>query len=211
MGREQAFDMHHSIARRKSMAQRHPLRTFIVFALCTLLFSQIAATQTLGRAERFSAAAIDMNTGRTGRIDISVNRWSTPDERATLLNTLFKKEQDAVLDVLRHMRPVGRLTAPGSIGYDLRYAEQRRAPDGGRIVILATDRPMSFWEVVNQPRSADYPFTWIQLNMRADGGGEGSLAVAAKITGEEADSLIEVENYTLQPVRLQNVTSEVKK
>lgn len=193
------------------MSRRHPLRTFVVFALLALGFSQIAATQTLGRAERFSASAIDINTGRTGRIDISVNRWSTAAERATLLNTLFKKEQDDVLDVLQHMKPVGRLTAPGSIGYDLRYAEQRPGPDGGRIVILATDRPMSFWEVVNRPRSADYPFTWIQLNMPADGKGEGSLAVAAKITGEEADSLIEVENYALQPVRLQNVTSEVKK
>jgi hypothetical protein len=192
------------------MSPRHLLPTFVVFALCTLWFSQIAATQTLGRAERFSAAAIDVNTGRTGRVDISVDRWSTAAERTSLLNVLFKKEQKDVLEALRDMRPVGRISSPGSIGWDLRYAEQRPGPDGGRIVVLATDRPMSFWELVNQPRSADYPFTWIQLNLRPDGTGDGSLAVAAKITGEEADNLIEVENYTLQPVRLESVKSRVK-
>ena len=64
---------------------------------------------------------------------------------------------------------------------------------------------MSFWELVNQPRSADYPFTWVHLQVRRDGTGLGQLAVAARITGEEADQLIEVENFGLQPVRLENV------
>ena len=50
------------------------------------------------------------------------------------------------------MRSVGRISTPGSIGYDLHYAEERKLPDGGREIILATNRPMSFWEMV---RSAE--------------------------------------------------------
>ena len=99
------------------------------------------------------------------------------------------------------MRSVGRIYTPGSIGYDLRYAEERKLPDGGREIILATDRPMSFWEIVNRPRSAEYPFTWVQFTMRPDGTGEGKLAVAARIIGEEADDLIEVEDFAIYPVR----------
>ena len=95
------------------------------------------------------------------------------------------------------MRSVGRIYTPGSIGYDLRYAEERKLPDGGREIILATDRPMSFWEIVNRPRSAEYPFTWVQFTMRPDGTGEGKLAVAARIIGEEADDLIEVEDFAI--------------
>jgi hypothetical protein len=87
----------------------------------------------------------------------------------------------------------------------LRYAEQRALPEGGREIILATDRPMSFWEIVNSPRSSMYPFTWVQFTMRQDGTGEGKLAVAARIIGEEADDLIEVEDFAIQPVRLQNI------
>ena len=58
---------------------------------------------------------------------------------------------------------------------------------------------------LNQPRSAQYPFTWAQFKIGKDGTGEGKLAVAARITGEEADDLIEVEDFAIQPVRLQSI------
>jgi hypothetical protein len=163
--------------------------------------------QTRGEPEQFDASYVDINTGRTGPIQISVTRWSTPSERGTLQQTLFKKGQDSLLEALRDMRPVGRISTPGNIGYELRFAEQRTLPDGGREIILATDRPMSFWEIVNKPRSSQYPFTWLQFQMRADGKGQGKVAVAARITGEKADDLIEVEDFAIQPVRLENIRS----
>ena len=82
--------------------------------------------QTRGEPEKFDASYVDINTGRTGPIQISVTRWSTPAERTTLQQTLFAKGQEALLEVLRDMRPVGRISTPGNIGWDLRFAEQRR-------------------------------------------------------------------------------------
>jgi hypothetical protein len=183
--------------------------TFLVcLAVSVLLYGRSVATQTQGSPEMFTAAAIDVNHGQTGRIEIRVNRWSMAAEQETLLAALFKKGSDGLLDVLRDMKATGRISTPGSIGYELRYAQQRPLPDGGREIVLATDRPMSFWEVHNKPRSSDYPFTWAQLKLRADGTGEGQLAVAAKIFGEKADRQIEVETYEIHPVRLTNVTSQ---
>ena len=183
--------------------------TAIVLVLICVFswYSNPGLAQTRGEAVHFDASYVDLNSGRTGPVQISVTRWSTPAERTALTQTLFKKGQNALLETLRDMRPVGRIHTPGSIGYDLRYAEERELPDGGREIILATDRPMSFWEVVNRPRSAEYPFTWVQFKVRADGTGEGKLAVAARIVGEEADDLIEVEDFAIHPVRLQNVRS----
>ena len=182
---------------------------FITIAvICFLDWNSAGFAQTRGEPEQFNASYVDINTGRTGPLQISVTRWSTPAERATLQQTLFKKGQDALLEALRDMRPVGRISTPGNIGYDLRFAEQRTLPDGGREIILATDRPMSFWEMVNKPRSSQYPFTWLQFRMRSDGTGQGKVAVAARITGEEADALIEVEDFAIQPVRLENIRSE---
>ena len=184
--------------------------TLVALAL-TLTFCWFSAdglAQTSGQPEQFSASYVDINTGRTGPIQISVTRWSTAAERKSLQQTLFKKGQEGLIDALRNMRPVGRISTPGSIGYDLRFSEQRTLPDGQREIILATDRPMSFWEIVNQPRSAQYPFTWVQFRMKPDGTGEGKLAVAARITGEEADDLIEVEDFAIQPVRLENIRSQ---
>ena len=168
-------------------------------------YSAAGIAQTRGEPEHFNASYVDINTGRTGPVEISVTRWSTQAERTALHQTLFKKGQNALLDALRDMRSVGRIYTPGSIGYDLRFAEQRALPDGGREIIFATDRPMSFWELTNQPRSAQYPFTWVQFKVDREGRGEGKIAVAARITGEEADDLIEVEDFAIQPVRLQNI------
>ena len=177
----------------------------LIWAFCW--YSGLGFAQTRGDPEHFSASYVDLNTGRTGPVQISVTRWSTPAERTTLQQTLFKKGQDALLDTLRDMRSVGRISTPGSIGYDLRYAEERKLPDGVREIILATDRPMSFWEIVNRPTSSQYPFTWVQFKTRPDGTGEGKLAVAARIVGEEADDLIEVQDFAISPVRLQNIKS----
>lgn len=190
-------------------AIRFRLRLAVSLVLICIFgwYSGAGSAQTRGEPVHFDASYVDLNTGRTGPVQISVTRWSTAAERTSLTQSLFKNGQNALLETLRDMRSVGRIYTPGSIGYDLRYAEERTLPDGGREIILATDRPMSFWEVVNQPRSAQYPFTWVQFTMRPDGTGEGKLAVAARIIGEEADKLIEVEDFAISPVRLQNIRS----
>ena len=184
-----------------------PLAGLALAGVVTL--QTVGTAQTLGQPEHFTAQYVDMNTSRTGPVEIDVRRWSTPTERTTLVQTLFKDGSDRLLDKLRDMRSVGRIYTPGSIGYDLRFALDRKLPDGGREIILATDRPMSFWEVANSPRSAQYPFTWVQLRMGTDGKGQGKIAVAAKIVGEEADRLIEVEDFATYPVRLQNIRSRI--
>lgn len=191
------------------ITHRPGLGTAIVLLLTCAFswYSSPGLAQTRGEPVHFDASYVDLDSGRSGPVQISVTRWSTPAERTALTQTLFKKGQDALLDTLRDMRPVGRISTPGSIGYELRYAEERKLPDGGREIILATDRPMSFWEVVNRPRSAEYPFTWVQFTVRPDGTGDGKLAVAARIIGEEADDLIEVEDFAIHPVRLQNIRS----
>src|SRR5262245_51903314 len=176
----------------------------------TLIAGQLAA-QTMGEPEEFSAGAVDLNRGRTGMVQISVDRWSTGAERERLLTALLEKGPDELLKDMQHVRPVGRIRTPDSIGYDLRYAVERPGRDGGRDVVLATDRPISYWEAVNRPRSIDYPFTLIQIHLDAHGKGEGKLAIAAKITADEDTKTIEIENFQLQPVSLVDVKAEKKK
>ena len=132
---------------------RRPLNPLIAFGLALVSVVgwhvAVGTAQTLGELEHFIASYVDLNTGRTGPVEMDVRRWSTEAERAALTDTLFKQGSHALLDKLRDMRPVGRIYTPGSIGYELRYAQQQKLPDGGREIVLATDRPMSFWEIVN--------------------------------------------------------------
>ena len=173
---------------------------------------QNAAAQTNGEREEFTAVAIVNNNlaSGAGTVLMRVTRWSTEAERARLISTLTSKGPDKLLDELRDMRPVGTIRTPDSLGYDLRYAHQSPAPDGGRQIVLATDRPIGFWEASHQPRTIQYPFTVIQMQIGADGRGKGTLSYATKITAH--GSVIELENFATQPVMLTDIKAEpVKK
>jgi hypothetical protein len=111
-----------------------------------------------------------------------------------------------VLDALQHQKPVGTIQTPDSIGYDLRYAHQEPAEDGGRRIVIATDRPIGFWEARNQPRTIDYPFTVIQLQLDKNGEGTGTLSAATKITAH--GNTIELENFASSPTMLTEVRAK---
>ena len=164
----------------------------------------------MGTPERFTAFAVSLG-GRAVRpgadtIQIDVRRWSSEADRQKLLETLQTKGPEKLLDTLQDLREVGNIRTPDSIGYPLHYADQHPLPEGGRHVVIATDRPISFWEAVNRPRTIDYPFTVIELDLGRDGTGEGKMSLATKIISH--DNIVELENYEAQPVMLKQVKAE---
>jgi hypothetical protein len=174
-----------------------------------LIAAALAATlQTRGTPERFTAMAVNMDRGASGTVEIVVNRWSGDKDRERLVSTLLERGEDKLLDSLQHMPRVGYIRTPDSIGWDLHYAHRMALPDGGERVVLATDRPIGFWEARNQPRSIDYPFTVIELHLNADGEGEGKMSYATKITADKDSKVVTLENYGTQPVLLQSVRRE---
>jgi hypothetical protein len=163
--------------------------------------------------ERLLATSVNMsNVGNTnaGRIEIVIERWSSQRERDELIATLKEKGGDALLSKLQKMPRVGyiRDANGGSIGWDLHFARERKLEDGGRQIVLATDRPISTWEAFSRPRSAEYDFTLADIRFDGDGKGVGKLAVAAKITTNPKTGVIEIENFASEPVRLTEVTSD---
>ena len=160
---------------------------------------------------RLTAVALNMsNVGRTGMgtIDITIDRWSTDAERNTLLTTFFERGPEKLLDALQEARPVGRISAPGRLAWDLRFARQVPLAEGATQIVILTDRPVGFWEARNRPRTSDYPFTLIDLRIARDGTGEGKASVATRITFNKQKQVVELENYASEPVRLNNVRIE---
>lgn len=180
-------------------------------AAILVLPAESPGEQTIGSPERFTALAVNMDGfwfSRTGPVEIVVSRWSSEWEQTRLTETLLDKGSDALLNALRDTPRVGYIRTPNSIGYDLHFARALPGDDGGRRIVLATDRPITFWEARNQPRSIDYPFTVIELRLNRDGEGEGKMSIAARISGNKALNLIELEDYANQPVRLLGVRSD---
>jgi hypothetical protein len=156
--------------------------------------------------EEFTAFAVNMGirtTGTTATVIITVNRWSSEAEKDKLFGVLREKGPQALLEALQDTKRVGSLRTPDRIGYDLRLALQEPGKDGGRRVLAVTDRPVGFNEATNRPRSLDYPFTVIDMQLKPDGTGEGTMSVAARII--PAGRTVIVENYDTQPVRLNKV------
>ena len=181
-------------------------------AVCVVAIAAVAAsTGTLLAAkpvEHLTAFAVDMSNmatrTRAGTIDIVVNRWSTPEERAALISALREGGADALLKALQKTKELGYIRTPQSIGYPLRFAREISTPDGGKRIIIGTDRYVSFLEATNQPRSIDYPFMLVDIRLGPDGKGTGKLMPLAKVTMNE-DHVVEIENYASEPVRLTEV------
>lgn len=157
------------------------------------------------------AFSVNLSTparARTGTLDITIERWSTPEEAARLRDILSEKGQDALLSALQKMPRAGSIRRTGQIGWDIHFAQQTVASNGSRRIVLATDRPMSFWEAANRPRSADYAFTLAEIRIGPDGKGEGKLVPAAKIDYDKESNTLEIENYDVEPTRLTQVVIE---
>lgn len=185
------------------------MRRFLSYAASVLLAASLAPASAHAE-EHFTAFAVDLSDigqGSNGQLEIDITRWSSEAERTRLVDALKTGGQDALLRELQKVvPPVGRIRAPGEIGWNLRYAQELPGVDGGRRIVIATDRPMGFREASQRPRSAEYPFTLIELRLDRDGLGEGRASIATRITFDEARNALELENYASEAVRLQSVT-----
>lgn len=189
-------------------ATRSRLALVTALVATTVMYGAAAGSQTASNTpkQEFTANAVNMsNVGSPGasQVEITVNAYTT-DAARDRLTAIFRKDGDAaLLKALQKERPVGSIRAPGSLAYDLRYARELPGEEGGRRLILATDRPIGFAEARNNPRTLDYPFTLIELRIDAEGRGEGRLSIATKLTLN--DNVLVIENYADQPVMLTEV------
>jgi hypothetical protein len=174
----------------------------------TVLGLSLSHAQTLGEKLRLTAVAIANNNLASGAgiVQIQITRWSTMAERSALLNVLRTKGPEKLLDELQKTKAVGTIKTPDSLGYDLHYAYQTPTEEGGRRIVLATDRPIGFWEVTRGRRTLDYPFTVIQMEIGKDGKGKGTLSYATKVIAQ-GDTIV-LENFATQPVMLTQIKVE---
>jgi hypothetical protein len=196
----------------------------VALAAAAALIDAPARAQSSGDRLHFTTFAVNLSNIATGAnmlLEIDVNSWSTEAQRAELVKvaTDAADNQDKLLRALQKQPKRGRMWAPqwqgrdlwnARIGWDIRYAHQTPTDEGGRRVVLVTDRYVGFWEARNQPRSIDYPFTLIQIEVDRHGRGQGKMSVATRISFDQEKQVLELENYASEPVRLQDVKMTVR-
>ena len=164
-----------------------------------------------GAQERFTAQAVNLsnvgNSGAVGMVDIIIERYSTEDERNRFLAALTERGNDGLLQAFQKAPSIGRVGPTGRLGFDIRYAVEMPGEDGGRQIVIASDRRMSFLEASNRPRTVDYPFTVVQLKLDNAGKGEGKASVLTRIEADTRNNAIVLENFASRPVDLMGVRS----
>ena len=160
-------------------------------------------------------------TGANQTILIRIDAWSNPSQRAHLIAALLEKKQNGLLRELDRQPKVGRFNFPGyfgpdpnhtmRLGTDLRYAMNSPDEDGGRRIVVITPRIIGVREHINQPRTTDYPFTLFEMRFDDSGRGQGKMAYATQIHIDRKTNSIELENYSSEPVRLNNLRLKERK
>jgi hypothetical protein len=185
-------------------------------AIASLAIPKVVSGQEL--PEKFTAWAVNLGApvtpgpvprpGKTAIVQITINRWSTEDERDKLVSALLKGGNQGLLAALQAAPVVGTIRTPDSLPWALHYAHQEVAPDGSRHIFIATDRLIRWWEEMYRTHSVDYPFMLIELQVDRDGNGEGRMLVASKIVAKPAEHRIEIENFSTEAVMLEKVHKE---
>jgi hypothetical protein len=170
-----------------------------------------AADKALLRLRAFAVNMSGVGPATSGMLDIAIERWSTDEERDRLRNAVVQGGTHTLLSELQKLKRAGYIRSPNDIGWPIHFARQYPTPDGGRRIVIATERPMSFWEIMNRPRSADYEFTLAEIRLNKDGKGEGKIVTPARVSWNKDKGVIEITNYGTEPVRLTQVTVDEEK
>jgi hypothetical protein len=155
------------------------------------------------KPEHFSATAIGqqgMFAGKSVTLNIYVTDYSSDQEVQDLAATLQSKGSDALLNAVQKMKAKGNVAVTGYTGWRVPVVRQRPTEKGRRIVMFG-DRPISFYEAANAPRSKSYEFGLLILNVNDKGEGDGLLYGACKVKFNK-DNQLEVEHYGMAPARL---------
>jgi len=155
--------------------------------------------------EKYRAQAMSLDRGAAKNLDIVIYEWTTPEERQALLDTFVEGGSQGLYNALGRERQKGTLKLPQSPAYDLQYAWQFEH-EGRRRIVLASDRPTGFLELVRNTRSTDYNVSLVILDLDPETGkGAGSVTGGAELSIDRETGRLEVRFAGTQPARLTKV------
>lgn len=107
----------------------------------------------------------------------------------------------------RRARPLWcHILLPGNLQYTLRYAHRVSRPDGGEDIVVATNRPIWWWDPARPSDAMKQDFTLIQHRLDNRRAGEGYLSAPVSTVGsnKEAGTIV-LQDYASQPTLLNDV------
>jgi hypothetical protein len=153
-----------------------------LLALCILLFTGLSFAQKPIETLDATARGTSTQMGKDVNIKVLIYRYSTPEDRQTLVEAFKKGQSDGLAKALEKMKAVGRIQIPGTVGYQLSYV-QVIPTENGRKIRFAANRRIAFGEAYADTRSKKYNLTAgeFDLNDKDKNKSTGTLLPAAQL------------------------------
>jgi hypothetical protein len=146
----------------------------------------IASVPGFGQKENetIDATAFGTSTqmGRNFTLRIIVYKFSTPEDRAMLVQAFQKGQNDGLVKALEKMKSVGRIQTPHHLGYDLSFIREISTPNGRTIRFVAS-RKIALGEAYWNTQSKSFSLTAgeIRINDKEKDKSDGVLFPAAQL------------------------------
>ena len=168
--------------------------------LLGLLLLSVAGSGTLASDQgrmtiQATAKGTSTQLGRLVNVNIYIEAYSTSDDRKALIEAFKRRGQDGLVDALQKMKSKGRVRfSSGGVGNEVKYIIELPSQNGRKLRLI-TDRWLSFRELYNSNRIADYNVGAIELNLTPDGKGSGTVLPACRLTMNKKKQQVEIETF----------------
>jgi hypothetical protein len=137
-----------------------------------------------GENETIDATAFGTSTqlGRNFGVKLVIYEFSSPEDRDILVQSFQQGQNDGLVNALEKMKSVGRISIPGTLGFDVSYIREILTPTG-RTIRFVTNRKIAFGESYwnTQTKSFNLTAGEIKLNDDNKSKSEGVLYPAAQL------------------------------
>ena len=149
-----------------------------------LMIATVPGFAQRGVTETIDATAFGTSTqlGRNFGVKIIIYEFSNPEDRDILVQAYQQGQNDGLVNALEKMRSVGRITIPGTIGFDLSFIREIVTPTG-RTIRFVTNRKIAFGESYwsTQTKSFNLTAGEITINDKDKSKSGGVLFPAAQL------------------------------
>ena len=138
----------------------------IALLIGLLMFASIPGFGQRKSSETIDATAFGTSTqlGRNFGVKIIIYEFSSPEDRDILVQAFQKGQNDGLVNSLEKMKSVGRITIPGTLGYDLSFIREIITPTG-RTIRFVTSRKIAFGESYWDTQTKSFNLTAGEINI----------------------------------------------
>jgi hypothetical protein len=169
------------------------MHKLVISGLFLIGFSTLGTRSAFSqKAETIEASAQGTGTqmGQMVEVRLTINDYSTMEERQILAQAFAKGQNQGLVNALSRMRAVGHISLTGTLGYDVSYIRMIPTPTGRKIRFV-TNRQISFAEAWTDSQSQSFNLTGgeIEVNDQDRSKSTGVLYPAAQLVIDKQGQL----------------------